>query len=57
MYVEADIEEKKPRHSVGIVSLRRGLGQDEIRAWERLYGALAAQRTDIDRRLRQLCSF
>jgi methylmalonyl-CoA mutase cobalamin-binding domain/chain len=49
--MKMDSEEQKPRHPIGVVSRRTGLGQDVIRAWERRYGAVVPQRTDTGRRL------
>jgi DNA-binding transcriptional MerR regulator len=49
--MKSDSEQKKPRHPIGVVSRRTGLGQDVIRAWERRYGVVAPRRTDTGRRL------
>lgn len=49
--MKSDREEKKPRHPIGVVSRRTGLGRDVIRAWERRYGAVVPRRTGTGRRL------
>lgn len=49
--MKTDSGEKKPRHPIGVVSRRTGLGQDVIRAWERRYGAVLPRRTETGRRL------
>jgi DNA-binding transcriptional MerR regulator len=49
--MKSDSEQKKPRHPIGVVSRRTGLGQDVIRAWERRYGVVVPRRTDTGRRL------
>lgn len=41
----------QPRHPIQVVARRSGLTADVIRAWERRYGALSPQRTEIGRRL------
>jgi DNA-binding transcriptional MerR regulator/methylmalonyl-CoA mutase cobalamin-binding subunit len=49
--MQTDSEDTKPRHPIGVVSRRTGLGQDVIRAWERRYGVVVPKRTDTGRRL------
>lgn len=43
--------DKKPRHPIGVVTARTGLGQDLLRAWEKRYGAVVPRRGPTGRRL------
>lgn len=43
--------DSRPLHPIGLVSIRTGIPQDLLRAWERRYGAVVPARTDTGRRL------